>query len=170
MMGWPTELDVAKAIEEAFGGVAYPGDDYITYDQSGYHLECMEIAEAFRGKHWRDLTTDFLLPQSQSLYFFTPEAHAFFISGYILCGTRDYDPEGFALLAALVFSLTPRRGAEEPFQALIAPLTSPQRQAIAIFLKYLEASHGGDYPDRAPSVALDLYWGRYLPPKADQKL
>jgi hypothetical protein len=34
--------ELTEKIEEAFKNEKYPGDSHIVYDNTGYHLECVE--------------------------------------------------------------------------------------------------------------------------------
>ncbi|HLO85402.1 MAG TPA: hypothetical protein VK203_10375 [Nostocaceae cyanobacterium] len=42
---------VLEKITSSFQSIPYPGDLHIVYDNSSYHLECMEVRETFAGKH-----------------------------------------------------------------------------------------------------------------------
>src|SRR5689334_13102009 len=63
--------DIAREVEEAFTTVTYPGDDKLVSDPNYY--ECPEVIEAFRGKHWRDISLDVLFDHRDKLALFSPE-------------------------------------------------------------------------------------------------
>jgi len=152
-----------EAIEAAFADVTYPGDANITYDQGGSHLECSQIASRLRGKGWRDLDLRFLIHERQSIFFMTPEAHAYYLPAYLIQGLVNYEQGGVNAADAALHSLDPAARSREEFETLIAPLTLTQRQAVAMFLRYLGEQHGHEYPDKAPSKVLRAYWERFLP-------
>jgi hypothetical protein len=51
---------LAEEIREAFANTKYPGDDRIVYDNSGYDMEAVEIANKFRGKKWQEIPFELL--------------------------------------------------------------------------------------------------------------
>jgi hypothetical protein len=82
---------VLQKINSAFQAISYPGDLHIVYDNSGYHLECMEIREAFAGKHWSDLKLETLVYQNSALSFMTPEAFRFYLPAYLSIVINKFD-------------------------------------------------------------------------------
>ena len=74
---------ILDEIETAFQDVNYPGDKDLVYDQNGQHTECNEIAEVFRGRHWKDLEVSELQSQSAALFFFSQHAYVFFLPAYL---------------------------------------------------------------------------------------
>jgi len=76
-------------LEAAFGDLPVPPDDQIVYDNSGDHLECNQIRAKLRGRHWRDLSSDDLAGEADSLGFLTPEAFRFFLPASITVSLID---------------------------------------------------------------------------------
>lgn len=149
--------DTVRTIQEAFAAVSYPGDDRIAYDQSGAHLECTQVASAFRGKHWRELDARFLMPRRQAIFFLTPEALAFYLPGYLLSGIQEYQEGGIDLVGQVLSKVDPMN---TRFEASIALLTAEQRRAVAKFLRYI-GEHHDDFPVYGPSGLLKAYWHQY---------
>src|SRR5690348_9120011 len=87
-------------IEAAFADVAYPGDENITNE---HHCdECYQIAQAFKGKHWRNLTdVKFFNYHYDVLAFFKPPALQFFLLAFLLVDLK----RGTA--AFILYALTP---------------------------------------------------------------
>lgn len=74
---------VLEKIASSFEKMPYPGDLNIVYDNSGYHLECVEIQNIFANKHWNELTLETLLAQNSALAFMTPQAFRFYLPAYL---------------------------------------------------------------------------------------
>jgi hypothetical protein len=68
---------VLDKLTSSFQTLPYPGDLNLVYDNTGYHLECVDIQQAFAGKHWSELSQETLIRESSALAFLTPEAFRF---------------------------------------------------------------------------------------------
>ena len=129
------------AIERAFRENRYPGDKNLVYDTSGYHLECDEIAAAFRGRPWQGLSVHVLKANYSALYFFTPRAYGFYLPAFLIASIVS--PEGADIIPeAVCHSLTPPGdGASQEevrsFAGRMEEFTDEQRQAISASLRYL---------------------------------
>lgn len=132
-------------IEAAFADTKYPGDDRLVYDNSGYHLECNEIAAAFRGKDWRELSVEMLRYHAQSLAFMTPEAYRFYLPAYLIAAALHYD-EADIIPDAVVFNLIPpsEDWLFHMYRQKMQGLTAAQRRAIRSWLQFLKEHHGED--------------------------
>ena len=53
--------DLRLRIDEAFGGMPYPGDEQIVTHNRGDCSECERTQNALKGLHWRDLLHGTLL-------------------------------------------------------------------------------------------------------------
>ena len=152
---------VRRQIEEAFADVRYPGDANLVYDTSGHHLECNQIAELFRGKHWRELTLEFLVPNRDSLCFFSPAAYRFYLPAYLLATLAD-PVEADLMLDSVVNRLTgpldipsPERDA---FLEQVEGFTEKQTRAIVLFLEFLRDECHDLFTFDEPTRALHSYW------------
>jgi hypothetical protein len=146
MSGPPSKAEeLRQQIEAAFAETKYPGDDRLVYDNTGDHLECNEVAAAFRGRDWRQLSQDILRRHSQSLFFLTPEAYRFYLPAYLNAATLHYD-EADTIPGSVVFSLIPPSDARDAraYQRRIEGFTQAQRKAIRSFLEFLKQNHTGD--------------------------
>jgi hypothetical protein len=108
---------LAARIKEVFAARDYPGDDNLVYDNSGYDLELVEIAEAFRGKHWRELSPEMLRYHHSALSFFASAAFRYYLLAFML-GAIEHSEEIDVALDGLMFHLTPL-GALDPHQAFL---------------------------------------------------
>lgn len=67
--------DLKLRIEEAFGGMSYPGDEHIVCCCC---WECDDIKSALRSLHWRDVSFEMLDNLRDGLAYLVPEAFQFF--------------------------------------------------------------------------------------------
>lgn len=74
--------DIALDVEIAFNNVPYPGDDNLIAFTG--HWESPDVLEAFRGKHWRDISLDVLFTHRLSLSLFSPKAFLFNLPAYLI--------------------------------------------------------------------------------------
>jgi hypothetical protein len=159
-----TTEELRHLIEDAFAETEYPGDHALVYDTSGYHLECNEIAAAFRGRHWRELSLDTLLYHHAALFFFTPEAYLYYLPAYLLASALLYH-EADVIPGTLVFSLTPpdqrnitigpvvinqtppKQTDIDDYQQILERCTPQQGQAIRRFLEFMKANYAENDPN-----------------------
>jgi hypothetical protein len=78
-----------ELIEAAFADVPYPGDDHIVDHQDC--PECDDVRDFFRGKSWRELKFPELHAFHGSLPLLTPEAFHYFLPGYMLAATMNWE-------------------------------------------------------------------------------
>src|SRR5258706_231926 len=148
---------LAEIVQKAFASSKYPGDDRLVYDNSGAHLECNQVADAFRGRHWSDLPMSFLRSNADSIFFFTPEAYRFYLPAYLLAAIRSFR-EADIIPDNIVHSLTlpaTERPGRQRFEARVQEFNEQQRLAIKKFLKFLSSEHARDFPLGDPQIALD---------------
>ncbi|MEZ4672334.1 MAG: DUF6714 family protein [Anaerolineae bacterium] len=92
---------VAHQIEITFAETPYPGDDHI----AGYQAD--EIAAAFRGKHWRNLSPELLHKYRWDIFLLTPEAFRFYAPALMLAALLHHQQVG-TVTDNLIFCLTPQ--------------------------------------------------------------
>lgn len=144
----PNEANpLVREIHRAFANVKYPGDGAIVYDNSGRHLECNQVAEAFRGKHWSEVTPEILLYHNQAHFFFSPEAYRFYLPAYLIGIVAHYN-EIDAAAGSIIFSLRrPKSKADiEFYRQRMAGLTEAQVRAVISCLEWLKKEHADDFP------------------------
>jgi hypothetical protein len=136
-----------KLIEAAFADTSYPGDARLVYDNSGRHLECNEIAAAFRGKHWKEVPLETLCYHSAGIFFLTPEAYRFYLPAYLLAALLHYN-QADTLPDSVVFSLIPPSDAKDAqvYRRRLEGFTAAQRQVIRCFLEFQKEHHAQDDP------------------------
>ena len=140
-----TADQLQKLIEAAFAETNYPGDTQLVDDNSGYHLECNEVAAAFRGKHWKEVPLETLRYHSAGIFFLTPEAYRFYLPAYLLAAVLHYDQVD-TLPDSVVFSLIPPSDARdvEAYRQRVEGFTATQRQVIRCFLEFQKQHHSQD--------------------------
>ena len=128
-------------IEEAFAGVAYPGDDNLTrcpYECS----ECGRVAEFFRGRDPKDLGIAELREHHIALALFTPEAFHYFLPAFMLASLRSYE-KGDPIPDAVRFHFEYAQECQGHFQVRLSRLTQAQRKAIIEYLVHMERKGAG---------------------------
>jgi hypothetical protein len=141
----PAADELRQLVEAAFAETKYPGDDRLVYDNSRDHLECNEVAAAFKGKHWKQISLETLRHHSAGIFFFTPEAYRFYLPAYLLAAALHYD-EADTISDSVVFSLIPPSDAKDAQSYLhrVEGFTTTQRKAIKRFLEFLKQQHPQD--------------------------
>jgi hypothetical protein len=151
-------------IENAFASVNYPGDARIVYDNSGFHLECEQTKEAFKGKGWKELMLPFIIDHYAALYFFTAEAFQFYLPAYLVASVKHYD-QADRVPGAVIFSLTLRpldQVSRDSFFSKIELFSVAQKKVIIEFLEFMRDEHGEDFSAEGPVEALKSYWSNNL--------
>lgn len=145
-MSDPDIETLLEEIEAAFGDLSIPAEGDVVYDNSGYHLECNQVREKFRGRHWRDLTTEFLNEDPQALFFFSPVGFRFFVPAFVRASIQDYE-NADTLPDVVVHSLTKPDdpGLVSWHRARLQALSARQRQALEKSLSFLLKEHGEDF-------------------------
>lgn len=87
------EQKLCRAIENAFAGVVYPGDENIA--MTGPHedyLSAKELVDAFGGKHWKEILhkrNAWLRSHYWALTHFTPRAFHFYLPAFLIKCVSD---------------------------------------------------------------------------------
>ena len=81
---------IIKVIIDAFKDEKYPGDSNIVYDNSGTHLECEQVKEAFTGQLWEKLHENFLFENRTALSFFSKEGFKYFIPAFMIFSAKKF--------------------------------------------------------------------------------
>lgn len=128
---------VARQIEKAFNEAPYPGDHNI----AGYEGD--EIAQAFKDKHWRDLSPDVLHKYRWDVFLLTPEAFRFYAPALMLAALLHHEQVG-TVTDNLIFCLTPQSQEQinnyhageyhDYFSRRAAAFSTPEKVAILAFL------------------------------------
>jgi len=151
-------------IECAFQDIPYPGDDNIAANKRDEYLE--RLAE-FKGKHWKDLTFEFLVPKHSSMIFFTTEAFQFYLPAFLIVSAEFYY-ESDALSVNTIRDLVLPDGGKyerwkencDEFYKRFEPLNAGQKKAIRSFLEFIRDMYL--YPEDTLCnnhlIALERYW------------
>ena len=154
------KAELRQIVEDAFRDIPYPGDDNISSED--HCFECSDMARAFRGKHWKEITLDLLLKDclGSGLPLFKPAALRFYLPAFILVSIDEF-VEADTIPDVVLDLLTPEPAEPDSrFVAKFDPLARQQKRAVRLFIEYLLEEYGDHYPDDAPRLALDRYWGR----------
>jgi hypothetical protein len=142
-----------RAIEHAFAGTVPPPQPVppAPVGSSG-HAERQQLAAAFVGKSWRDVSAAVAQHHHDTLPFFSDEGFRHFLPAWLRGALEpDTDLDFYALQA-----LRPALGAAErpAFERRMAGFTAEQRAVIAAFLAHLAP----DDFDADALAAARSYW------------
>lgn len=76
-------------ITTAFQNELYPGDTHIVHDNVGFHLEYIEIRDAFKGHSWQEVTNDVLSAKRTGLSFMSKEGFKYYLPAFMCSLLRD---------------------------------------------------------------------------------
>jgi len=150
-------MNTREAIESAFAGVAYPGDDNITVCNCA---DCRRVTGCFRGTTWRDHSLEQLQQHQIAIALFTPEALQYFLPAFLLRTLGAW--EDTCLLPFLIAQhfLMPKPGGDPVRQQArlrcLAILTPGQRQALVAYLREYAASGTALAPENVTQAIAHL--------------
>ncbi len=158
---------VKRKVIEAFAGTPNPGDEKLCADQSGYDPECQEIAAAFKGKQWKDVTVEMVRKYGDALPLFTPAAFRYLLPAYVLAVINSYYDVDVARDGVL-FNLTPPKKQDgwewDFFWTRAQKFNQREADAISSFLELMKeyeiidwASEGLQPPKGQVERALDFW-------------
>jgi hypothetical protein len=113
----------------SFGGMSYPGDDHIVYDNSDAHVECFHVKRALVGRNWCDVPLEVLAGLRSALAFLSPEGYRFYMPAFMVLSIVDYDGAD-VISGEIVQSLTPPRDTDVDALRALAQ-EHPERLPVA---------------------------------------
>lgn len=155
------EETVRASIARAFARAKPPPDEQIVVAEPREDPECAEIAEAFQGKHWEDVSAAVIQHHADSLPLLTPLAFRYYLPAYMLASLEsprdDFYPDD--ILSFLLFDLVPPRRRSARAQLFSAD----ERRAIAAYLKLVAQRREAEWreiPAQADELACAInFWG-----------
>jgi hypothetical protein len=134
-------MPLKQAIEDAFAGVAQPGDENIT--RCPYNCsECARIAAVFKGRTRKDLTPDELRAHHVALTLFTPEAFHYFLPAFMVVSMDRYE-KGDLIPDAIRFHFEYTAEIQGHFAVRMSKFSAAQRKAIIDYLIHMEGKGAG---------------------------
>jgi hypothetical protein len=158
-----SSYDVACEIRRAFADVSYPGDDNIVEKSiiQGFEVEDPEreeLAAVLRGKSWKDVGADFVRYHYYGLALLTQEGQRYYLPAYMLAALEDSGESLYVDFIVYHLQIPNEPELRELHLRNFEAFQSAEKQAIRMFLEYLEAA--GDSGLRKDATkALDDYWG-----------
>ena len=83
------QTELIAEITASFKDELYPGDSSIVYDNSGFHLECIEIRDAFKGHTWQGVPDSVLSTEQTGLSFMSKEGFKYYLPAFMCSLLRD---------------------------------------------------------------------------------
>ncbi len=130
----------------------------------------MHMFEAFKGKHWREVSLETLISNRDHLSFFTPEAFRFYLPAFLIALLTHPNPLDLDVLNEnTVSNLSPNYDwgidqFKEIFEPRVAVLDAAQKKAIKWFIEwYVDRSkqyNPPDYEDHSLDSTSE-FWGQY---------
>ncbi len=140
---------IAQLIRDAFSITPYPGDNQISGDDP---FDGLSVQEAFRGKHWRDVSLELLLNHHDKLPFMSDEAYRFYLPAYLLGILFHFEElDGYSFPHQLFRTLAPPGIGTDAFLRKVNIFAPQEMEAIYQFLNiYTEL-----FPDESWSYIPD---------------
>ena len=141
-----------EKIREAFKDTKYPGDEKIVTNFDTYDLT-QEMWQAFKSKHWRDITADQVEDWRLDLGNFTAQGFYFYLPAFLIAALDEEDPKDVG--SYLIFSFDPSR--RDAIDEYVAMLTSSQKAVIKQYVQQFY-KHSPHYLDEGAEQT-KIFWG-----------
>jgi hypothetical protein len=130
-------LDLEKVIKAAFAKTPKPGHKLTdTYDDEG-------AQEYFEGRTWDGHSTRDIRSHADAMSFFTPEAFRYYLPAFMLAELREPDIADI-VGDYVVYKFGPPTKSWQPSHAArLSLLTTEEKQAILLFIRYMQNKYGG---------------------------
>lgn len=156
----PAIEQLRAIITSAFAEAPHPGDAALVTGDVSYDPEYRAVAHAFSGKHWCELSRDFIREHRDALPLLGPSAFRFFLPAYLLACLED-EPDLDTAPSNVVSSLSPPEpgdaASERAFFERAAAFTVAEARAIAAYLQLARDRESDGSAENAARRALD-YW------------
>ena len=143
-------VDLAFDVETAFEVRSLPDDDTIIRNPGQHWAD--DVASAFQGKHWRDVSPALVSEYRHSLQFFTPAALCFYLPAFMILSLTWPGATLDMALEGLFTAFTPPIGPDDSeFDRRFMSLSPPQRHTVSRFVEHyvsIEASNPQDGRER----------------------
>ncbi len=150
--------ELRRCVETAFADAVYPGDSNIATNP-GCCDECRYTDDFFRGRHWRELTSEQKLPTGWGgLSLLTAAAWRFYLPAYLLLGLSQSE-YAHDTAETVMFQLGPRDTAdlEGFFQERSSGFSDAQQECLAAYTRYFSER---DPEDEDYQATADYWQGR----------
>lgn len=143
--------EVEKVIRTAFADTPRPRSKLTdTYDDEG-------AQEYFQGRTWDGHTPAEIRAQADAMSFFTPEAFRYYLPAFMLAELQN--PAHADIVGSYVVYKfgPPAKFWKSEHQARLALLTSSEKHAILVFIRYMQVKYDGydDYLTHAEHELTD---------------
>jgi hypothetical protein len=152
-----------RQIEQAFADVQSPdGERLLDFDRN-HCEECAEDydydMEAFAGKHWKELSSDFMDTHARTIRSFTPEAFHFYLPAYLIASLDNPESEAADYLLTMLKppELWEETAVKSEFAHRIGVLTEEQTQAIRSFIHFLKDEYSENFHNDWMQWMLDFW-------------
>jgi hypothetical protein len=126
--------DILEKVREVFADAQYPGDDNLVTVPD--HWEYSEMAEDFKGKHWKEIPTSLAVKWRTSTFVFTSQAFCFYFPAFVIAGWGDRkgsDIAGFFIQEFV--PPAPNTNRQKEFLDRMETFTPDQKDLLKIILE-----------------------------------
>ena len=129
--------EFVEAVENAFRGMKYPGDNHIVRESNVLIDDRETTLKSFKGKHWQEVSLDTLIKNRDHLPWFTPNAYRFYLPAFLIASILYYEKVD-VLKNNTLYSLTPVESDDPLYNRFIEEVIGfdpAQKNVIRQFLK-----------------------------------
>ncbi len=140
-----TERTLRAQIEAAFAAVPAPKPDQMLLDAYAASDDAQEMADAFRGKHWSELTLAELFRHREMVIALGAAAYRAYLPAYLTASLTDHAHYGPDIREYLVFGFRPLSDDDldvTTTRERLSLLDEAQRSAVARVLAHLTTRWG----------------------------
>jgi hypothetical protein len=178
----PNPVDLKLRIDEAFGGLPYPGDEHIVTHNCGDCGDCERTKSALKGCHWRDVSLERVENVREALTFLSPEGFRFYLPAFMIISLMDYDRADIIVIVVIGRLTLPcasdfdrtneqrfadyyRSGeGEHWFVERVSGFDETQSKVIRQFLGYMRDAHSEELLSEDAEKAIERYWHQFSLP------
>ncbi len=153
-----------RQIDDAFADATYPGDEGLIPETSLCNPESQELRDLVMGRHWRELTLDYIDSRRINdtvAVLLSDEGFRYYLPAYMLAILEDRETAD-VMVDSVIYRLigpfempSPERDA---WLEWTGQLGDEQQRAVTAFLEFERDVHREDYPFDEPERALHSYW------------
>lgn len=133
----PADILISE-IKEAFKS-SLPSATELISNRGMDLVEAGEFQDAFAGRDWETLSTEFLRVNCAALSYFTDRAFAYYLPAFMVASIKDWE-ESDIVPETVIFQLIPEIAGNSDI-GRFQSLTEEQRQVVNSYWKYLADTH-----------------------------
>ena len=89
MSSTASQSAITAEVTAAFKNEPYPGDANLVYDNTGFHLACIKVRDAFKSHLWQEMPDDVLSTERTALSFMSKEGFKYYLPAFMCSLLKD---------------------------------------------------------------------------------